>query len=74
MRLERNDGLRPWSGCHGGLTVLSCDAMQGNHDNCSYTPTSLFVALIRAYTRVHKCLLRLCFVFVAHFLSLSSGR
>ena len=26
-------------GCHGGLTVLSCDAMRGNCDNCSYTHT-----------------------------------
>ena len=23
----------------GGLTVLSCDAMRGNCDNCSYTHT-----------------------------------
>ena len=26
----------------GGLPVLSCGAMRGNPDKCSYTPTSLF--------------------------------
>ena len=36
---EKNNGLWPGSGCHGGLTVLSCDAMRGNCDNCSYTHT-----------------------------------
>ena len=38
----------------GGLTGRSCDAMRGNHDNCSYTPPSFFVALIGTYTRVHE--------------------
>ena len=27
------------SGFNGGLTVLSCDAMRGNCDNCSYSHT-----------------------------------
>ena len=36
---EKPNGLRPMSGCHRGLTVLSCDAMRGNGDNCSYTHT-----------------------------------
>ena len=36
---EKTNGLRPGSGCHGGLTVLSRDAMRGNCDNCSYTHT-----------------------------------
>ena len=36
---EKTNGLWPGSGCPGGLTVLSCDAMRGNCDNCSYTHT-----------------------------------
>ena len=35
----KTNGLRPGSGRHGGLTVLSCDAMRGNCDNCSYNHT-----------------------------------
>ena len=58
---EKTDGLRPGSGCHGGLPVLPCGAMRGNHDNCSYSPTTLFVALIRTYTLVHKQFACLCF-------------
>ena len=37
--VKKTNGLWPGSGCHGGLTVLSCDAMRGNCDNCSYTHT-----------------------------------
>ena len=29
--------------CHGGLPVLSCDAMLGNCDNCSHTPTQTYL-------------------------------
>ena len=39
---SETSGLWPGSGCHGGLPVLPCDAMPGNRDNCSRTPTSLF--------------------------------
>ena len=60
---EEADGLRPGSGCHGGLTVLLCGAMRGNRDNCSYSTTSLFVALIRTYTLMHSVVSRLCFAF-----------
>ena len=60
---EKTDDLRPGSGCHGGLTVLPCDAMLGNRDNCSYSTTSLFVALIRTYTLMHSVVSRLCFAF-----------
>ena len=60
---EKADGLRPGSGCHGGLTVLPCGAMRGNRDNCSYSTTSLFVALIRTYTLMHSVVSRLCFAF-----------
>ena len=49
---EKRNGLRPRSGCHGGLTVLPCGAMRGNRDNCSYSTTTLFVALIRTYTQL----------------------
>ena len=69
----KKDGLRPGSGCHGGLTVLPCDAMRGNRDNCSYSTTTLFVALIRTYTLMHSVVSRLCFVFFPHLASLSSG-
>ena len=58
---EKTDGLRPGSGCHGGLPVLPCGAMRGNRDNCSYSPTTLFVALIRTYTLVHTRFACLCF-------------
>ena len=34
---SKTNGLRPGCGCHGGLTVLSCDAMLGKSDNCSHT-------------------------------------
>ena len=60
-RPEKTDGLLPGSGCHGGLTVLPCGAMRGNRDNCSYSTTTLFVALIRTYTLMHSVLSRLCF-------------
>ena len=53
-RPEKKDGFRPGSGCHGGLTVLPCGAMRGNRGNCSYSTTTLFVALIRSYTLVHS--------------------
>ena len=33
---EKTDGLRPGTGCHGGLPVLPFGAMRGNCDNCSY--------------------------------------
>ena len=36
---SKTNGLGPRSDCHGGPTVLSCDAMWGNCDNCSYTHT-----------------------------------
>ena len=58
---KKTDGLRPGSGCHGGLTVLPCGAMRGNRDNCSYSSTTLFVALIRTYTPMHSVVSRLCF-------------
>ena len=47
-----SNGLRPGSGCHDGLTVLPCGAMQGNRNNCSYSTTTLFVALNRTYTHI----------------------
>ena len=59
---EKTDGLRPGSGCHGGPTVLPCGAMRGNRDNCSYSTTTLFVALIRIYTLMHRVVSHLCFV------------
>ena len=37
--------------------------MRGNRDNCSYSTTTLFVALIRMYTRMHSVVSRLCFAF-----------
>ena len=55
---EKTDGLRPGSGCHGGLLVLPCGAMRGNRDNCSYSTTILFVALIRTYTPMHSVVFR----------------
>ena len=60
---EKTDGLRQGSGCHGGLPVLPCGAMRGNGDNCSYSRTTLFVALIRTYTPMHSMVSRLCFAF-----------
>ena len=71
---EKADGLRPGSGCHGGLPVLPCGAMRGNCDNCSYSTASLFVALISVkrkhrkgclacYTLMHSVVSRLCFAF-----------
>ena len=60
---EKKDGLRPGSGCHGGPTVLPCGAMWGNRDNCSYSTTTLFVALIITYTLMHSVVSRLCFAF-----------
>ena len=60
---EKADGLRPGSGWHGGLTVLPCGAMRGNRDNCSSSTTSLFVALIRTYTLMHRVVFCLCFAF-----------
>ena len=60
-RPEKTDGLRPGSGCHGGLTVLPCGAMRGNSDNCAYSTTTFFVALIRTYTLMHSVVSRLCF-------------
>ena len=60
---EKKDGLRPGSVCHGGLTVLPCSAMRGNRDNCSYSITTLFVALIRTYTLMHSVISRLCSAF-----------
>ena len=60
---EKTDGLRPGSGCHGGLPVLPCGAMRGNRDNCSYSTTTLFVALIRTYTPMHSVVSRLSFAF-----------
>ena len=51
---EKTDGLRPGSGCHGGLPVLHYVAMRGNRGNCSYSPTALFVALIRTHTPMHS--------------------
>ena len=36
--------------------------MRGNPDNCSYSTTTLFVALIRTYKRMHGVVSRLCFV------------
>ena len=44
-----------------GLPVLPCAAMRGNRDNCSYSTTTLFVALIRTYTPMHSVVSRLCF-------------
>ena len=58
-RREETNGLRPGSGCHGGLTVLPCVAMRGNSDNCSYSTTSLFVALVRTYTLMHSVVCRI---------------
>ena len=49
---ERN-GLRPGSGCHGGLMVLPCGAMQGNRNNCSYSTTTLFLHLLE---HTHLCI------------------
>ena len=37
--------------------------MRGNRDNCSYSTTILFVALIRTYALMHSVLSRLCFAF-----------
>ena len=37
--------------------------MWGNRDNCSYSTTTLFVALIRSYKPMHSILSRLCFAF-----------
>ena len=58
-RPEKTNGLRPGSGCHGGLTVLPCGAIRGNLDNCSYSTTTLFVALSRTYTLVHSVVYRI---------------
>ena len=58
-RRKKTNGLRPGSGCHGGLMVLPCGAMRGNHDNCSYSTTTLFVALIRTYTLMHSVVCRI---------------
>ena len=43
----------------------SCPAVQcgGTRDNCSYSTTTLFVALIRTYTLMHSVVSRLCFDF-----------
>ena len=60
---EKTDGLRPGGGCHGGLRVLPCGAMRSNRDNCSYSTTTLFVALIRTYTLMHSVVSRFCFAF-----------
>ena len=35
--------------------------MRGNCDNCSYSTTTLFAALIRTYTLMHSVMSRLCF-------------
>ena len=56
-----------------GLPVLFCAAKWGNRDNCSYTRTSLFVALIDTYTRVHKQVASLVF-HVTFLLALSLQR
>ena len=37
--------------------------MRGNRDNCSYSTTTLFVALLRTYTPTHRRFARLCFAF-----------
>ena len=58
-RREKTNGLRPGSGCHGGLTVLPCGAMRGNRDNCFYSTTTLFVAPIRTYTLMHSVVCRI---------------
>ena len=42
--------------------------MRGNGDNCSYSTTTIFVALIRTYTLMHSVLSRLCFAFFLTFL------
>ena len=47
----------------GGLPVLPCGAMRGNRDNCSYSTTALFVALISTYTLMHGVVCHLCFAF-----------
>ena len=57
---NRWPSAREW---HGELTVLLCGAMRGNRDNCPYSTTTLFVALIRTYTLMHSVVSRLCFVF-----------
>ena len=51
-----------------GLPVLPCGAMRGNRANCSYSTTTLFVALIRTYTPMHSvvfCPLHTSFRFLA---------
>ena len=57
---EKANGLRPGS---GWLTVLPCGAMRRNRDNCSYSTTSFFVALIRTYTLMQSVVSCLCFTF-----------
>ena len=76
MRLgKKTNGLRPGSGCHGGLTVLPCGAMRRNRDNFSYSTATLFVALIRTYTLMHSVVSRLCFAFsLALLLSPAVGK
>ena len=37
--------------------------MRDNRDNCSYSTTTVFVALSRTYTPMHKRFARLCFAF-----------
>ena len=43
--------------------MLPCIAIGGNCDNCSYSTTTLFVALIRTYTPMHSVVSRLRFAF-----------
>ena len=54
--------------------VLPCGAMQGNRDNCSYSTTTLFVALIRTNTHMHSVVCRIptyirCHAFFLSFLT-----
>ena len=39
--------------------VSPCGAMRGNRDSCSYSTTTLFVALIRTYTLMHSVVCRI---------------
>ena len=58
-KTKKKNALRPGSGCHGRLTVLPCGAMRGKPDNCSYSTTAIFVALIRTYTLMHSVVCRI---------------
>ena len=48
-----------------GKTRVKVDEEEAltDRDNCSYSTTTLFVALIRTYTLMHSVVFRLCFVF-----------